>query len=198
VSSSTRRTAGAGNARESNSDVAAANARLTVEGASRRSTSRRPPLRRGYLGRTGRWHRAHAVPGGVPQRFGAAEAHGRLDQLRSDGRSRGPPQRWASVRTARASTAQCIGHRLIRPAIGSSPARERRCPSCTRPSHATGSVSTKPRPPTSSTPAMPSTAMRNGCQSRRSEMPAKNSTAAKKTVARMYRSSWLLASVPSR
>jgi hypothetical protein len=63
--------------------------------------------------------------------------------------------------------------------------------------YATGSVSRKPTPPTSSRHAMPSTATRSGRQSRRREMPAKKSTAAMKTVARMYRSSLLFALVPS-
>ena len=60
----------------------------------------------------------------------------------------------------------------------------------TRPdTYATGSVSTNATPPISSASAMPRTAIRNGRQSSRSEMPAKNSTAAKKTVERMYLSS---------
>src|SRR5439155_704432 len=54
---------------------------------------------------------------------------------------------------------------------------------------AAGSVSTKAPPPISSASAIPSTAIRNGCQSSRSEMPAKNKTAAKNTVERMYLSS---------
>jgi hypothetical protein len=51
--------------------------------------------------------------------------------------------------------------------------------------YVTGKVSTKPPPPTSSANAMPRTAIRSGRQSSRSEIPAKNSTAAKKTVERM-------------
>jgi hypothetical protein len=58
-------------------------------------------------------------------------------------------------------------------------------PLCPPAAQATGRVSTKPAPPSSSASAMPSTAILNGRQSKRSEMPAKNSTAAKKTVERM-------------
>ena len=51
--------------------------------------------------------------------------------------------------------------------------------------YASGSVRTKPTPPSNSASAMPSTMILSGRQSRRSEIPAKNSTAAKKTVERM-------------
>ena len=51
--------------------------------------------------------------------------------------------------------------------------------------HAIGRVSTKTRPLSSITLANTSTVIRSGRQSRRSEMPAKKSTAAKKTVERM-------------
>ena len=44
---------------------------------------------------------------------------------------------------------------------------------------------------------MPRIAIRNGRQSTRSEMPAKNSTAAKKTVERMYLLTQPFAAVPS-
>jgi hypothetical protein len=65
------------------------------------------------------------------------------------------------------------------------------------PAHATGRLATKTSPPISSTLPIASTTPRSGRHSNRSEIPAKNSTAAKKTVDRMYLSSLVLAAVPS-
>ena len=112
---------------------------------------------------------SHGVPGAIQvteRRLRAAARALRADRARRDRRQ-----------GHRADT-HLASRRAHRPGIGRRLGRARFA------AHDTGSVATTTTPTTSMMLARPSTITRSGCHSTRSDIPAKNSTAAKKTVDR--------------